>query len=117
MRAASVRRSSPRCLPAARALLCHLPSIDCAPVTQENYKTESAQTLALGAKLVCFQLFNFYLVLMLTAFYGENGGPCVADGANSLLLQQCRELELTGAMTCEPPFPSLRQGVGAIWPC
>jgi hypothetical protein len=78
-------------------------SIDCALVTQENYKTESAQTLALGAKLVCFQLFNFYLVLMLTAFYGENGGPCVADGANSLLFKQCRELELTGPVS--PPSP------------
>ena len=71
----------------------------------ENYKTESAQTLALGSKLVSFQLFNFYLVLMLSSFYGENGGPCVADSAETLLLKQCRELELTGAAAAAPPSP------------
>lgn len=76
----------------------------------ENHKTESAQTLALGSKLVCFQIFNFYLVLMLTAFYGENGSPCVADSPESLLLKQCRELELTGP---SPPCPAWPDGVCA----
>lgn len=33
---------------------------------KENWKTESAHTLALGTKLVSFQILNFYLVLLFT---------------------------------------------------
>jgi hypothetical protein len=39
----------------------------------ENWKTEVSHTSALGLKLVAFQLFNYYVGLLFTAFYGEGG--------------------------------------------
>jgi hypothetical protein len=40
---------------------------------RENWKTEASHTGALGLKLVAFQIFNYYVVLLFTAFYGEGG--------------------------------------------
>ena len=39
----------------------------------ENWKTEVSHTSALGLKLLAFQLFNYYVALLFTAFYGEGG--------------------------------------------
>ena len=69
---------------------------------QENFKTESAHTAALGLKLIAFQIANYYLVLMLTAFYGENGTPCIVSSHDKLLFEQCTELEITGYEIPEP---------------
>ena len=69
---------------------------------KENWKTEAAHTTALGLKLVSFQMLNYYVVLLFTAFYGEGGGPCVADSEPNLLRIQCQELERTGFTVPEP---------------
>jgi hypothetical protein len=65
----------------------------------ENWKTESSEVEALGFKLVIFQIFNYYLVLMLTAFYGENGKPCTVHSQPSSSLAALPQLTTVAVQT------------------
>jgi hypothetical protein len=68
----------------------------------EDWRTQDNHAAALGFKFVAYQLFNYYLVLLLTAFYGSNGAPCIASSPQHLEAFQCLELESTGFPVPQP---------------